>query len=170
MNLTEKYINGSENQMIDIDSPDEVMYWLHAFVIRFRTNANNRLTKVSLDCALEISKDYDCMETFFRSNPLSGTPGDGFIKDRKGIYAFVSIDYMPPFQKKILYIGKASKLRQRILQHYANPLIINKMIDSCEDDYEIYVWYVEDNETLERMLIEKFNPKYNTHYLKKHSI
>ena len=134
----------------NIKNPDDVQHPLGVFSIKF----TGRGHKVSADDALDALFDSGS-----ESIKINGKIGDGFIKNRKGVYAFVSTSC----PKEILYIGKALYIRNRILQHHSTlPKITNKIIDNDEFDYEVYAWYVDDNSKVEDELIKKYKPKYNT--------
>jgi hypothetical protein len=94
--------------------------------------------------------------------------GDGFIKNKSGIYAFVKVTSKAdcvPIYKRIMYLGKAKKIRNRLQKHLIySPDIYNKMIDNKDDAFEIYVWYLDNPEQYERKIIEKIKPKYNTEF------
>ena len=153
-----------KNKVIDLDNPDDTMYYGHAFSIRFKTTLPH--IRISVDDAVDrfinntLDEDFPCMDYYFKNNPIKEAIGDGFIKPLKGIYTFTDTNILLPIKDRILYIGKASNLRQRILQHGRDYRIANNI----EDDFEINAFYIEDNETLERQLIEKYKPIHNTHY------
>ena len=136
--------------ILDIKNPDDVQHPLGVFSINFTGQGD----KVSADDALDALFDSGSERI-----KINGKIGNGFIKNRKGVYAFVSTSC----PKEILYIGKALYIRNRILQHHFTlPKITNKIIDNDEFDYEVYAWYLDDNSKVEDELIKKYKPKYNT--------
>ena len=154
----------------DIKKPNDVLLFNVAVAIRFQTSVLHN-KNMSLDKAIEFYDnkakerglpEWYCLETLSKEIPIKGIVGDGFIKDKKGIYIFMRND-KKNLLKRICYIGKSNKIRQRLFQHYYNPLVYNKAAD-MGFDFEVYAYYVHDNETLERLLIEKHKPILNVHY------
>jgi len=136
--------------ILDIKNPDDVQHPFGVVSIKF----TGRGHKVSADDALDALFDSGS-----ESIKIKGKIGDRFIKNRKGVYAFVSTSC----PKEILYIGKAKNIRNRVLQHHSNNFrVLKKMIDNDEFNHEVYAWYVDDNSKVEDELIKKYKPKYNT--------
>lgn len=108
---------------------------------------------------------YDKVENDMSCKKLVGfMPGDGFIKDKPGIYAFVS-GVRGNIEDRILYIGKAKKIRNRLRAHFLRQKYI---VENIEQDgillFEIYAWYIDKPELIERELIERLQPKYNIEF------
>jgi excinuclease UvrABC nuclease subunit len=82
-----------------------------------------------------------------------------------GVYAFIEGRFIwqnTSIYDRVLYVGKAKDIRNRILKHLIyNPYVINKMIDDDVACFEIYAWRFDKPELLERNLIETLKPKYN---------
>jgi len=194
--------------MIDVDNPDDYMNFYDAIAYKFRSCPPYNKKKITLTEAYDFYKNEICIINSSTANPLKGIPGDGFIKNKKGIYAFVTdtisektghflcksdwektrygkrlITDIPnyyssflfkgvfeerrdlTFRERVLYIGKANSIRNRIMQHAYKPRIYNKIIQNDDHaSFEVMAWYVNDNETLERQLISKYKPEYNTQY------
>ena len=183
--------------------PDDVQHWFSVIEFEFKTHGKNQ-KPISYKDALKIHKKID------EGNLITGRiPGDGFIKNKSGIYAFVEINWkdfgddffkqalnsaglgindfigkttfedkcmdliseIPPTEnqkpvniyERILYIGKAKNLRNRLHKHfkYNSEDVFDKIMDD-EKDFEVYVWYLDDFESLEKKLIQTLKPKYNT--------
>ena len=156
---------------ICFNNPDDVEPRMSFTDVMFKANGKNTSEISWLEVHNMFSgKEYEYVDRFL----LNGyKPGDGFIKNKSGIYAFVKFAYKgqyPSIKDRIIYIGKARFLRNRLFKHliYSGQHIIDKIDENDEPDemlFEIYVWYTEKPEDLERQLINEIKPKYNTHYI-----
>ena len=142
--------------------PDDCETPLTIGALKFQSHRTNKMLSFKSYCREWHKKDTP--ELIFNGFK----PGDGFIKNKSGIYAFVKITAKQentPIYKRILYLGKAKYLRNRLKNHFIyTPYIIDKMNENEYLWFEIYVWYLEKPELSERLLIEKLNPLYNTHF------
>ena len=140
--------------------PDDVQHWCNLIEFTFKTTGKN--TKpISWGDARRINNK-ECDDKLLQGY----APGDDFIKSRPGIYAFIESTFISnpiSIYKRVLYIGKAEVLRNRLIYHIRTKPshIFNKIMDD-EKDFEIYVWYMDDFESLEKRLIQILKPKYNT--------
>lgn len=84
------------------------------------------------------------------------------LPDAPGVYFFLNA------QKKILYIGKATSLRDRVKSYFANdlemtrgPLLVKMVAEATSIDYKETASVLEAL-LLEADLIKKFHPDYNS--------
>jgi len=147
----------------DISTPDDYTHWYVNLIVRFKKFGNND-KEISWKDVFNIMEEKElglenCPEAYFQDNPLEGIPGEGLLKNKSGIYAFVGCDD----KRTMLYIGKALNVRQRFLQHFYNPIVINKIWTKFDDDFEVCAWYMKDIEQVEVDLIKKHTPLFNIH-------
>lgn len=92
------------------------------------------------------------------------------IPNKSGIYIFFD-----SHKKEILYIGKAKLLRSRLVSYKKNTKTIEilkyiygkHLTDEIHFGFEVYVFLNETPESLEKTLIEYYNPKFNIHFTNK---
>lgn len=108
--------------------------------------------------------NFDASDCFWsmvcRLDEYTNKLNDDDIKNKKGVYAFVDIN------DRVIRVGKAVKLRNRILQYYSNPGQ-NKLINLMRDDIfivkVIYTNSERESMNLEYDLIKKYKPIFNNH-------
>ncbi|HEX3979934.1 MAG TPA: excinuclease ABC subunit UvrC [Acidimicrobiales bacterium] len=88
------------------------------------------------------------------TRPLPGT-----IPDAPGSYQFVDRD------GRVLYVGKAKSLRQRLHSYFQDPVGLPPRTAQMVDQADHVEWMVVDSESeallLEHNLIKQFQPRYN---------
>jgi excinuclease ABC subunit C len=88
------------------------------------------------------------------TRPLPGT-----IPDAPGSYQFVDRD------GRVLYVGKAKSLRQRLHSYFQDPVGLAPRTAQMVDQADHVEWMVVDSESeallLEHNLIKQFQPRYN---------
>mgnify|MGYP001013370443 FL=1 len=96
------------------------------------------------------------------ADPASYRPAPGTIPTSPGVYTFRDAD------DRVLYVGKAKNLRNRLSNYFQDPLHLNPRIRTMVFSADHVQWTVVASElealNLEYTWIKKFAPRYNVMY------
>ena len=77
------------------------------------------------------------------------------LPNKTGVYLFLN-------KKEVLYIGKSTNIKKRVVSYFKSNLEKHRMIVSLSKDVKFFLVNSEDDALfLENTLIKKHQPKYN---------